>query len=56
MDEHDKLLTMVKKRKRIRWFGHISKVLCLSKDDSTGYSGKKKMKRYTEEAVEDNIN
>ena len=46
--EYDELLTLVKKRK-LRWFGHISRSSGL--DNPTGHSERKKKKRQTEEEV-----
>ena len=45
------LLTLVKKRK-LRWFGHVSSaVFWFSKDNPTGHSERKKKKRQIEEEV-----
>ena len=48
--EYDELLTLVKKRK-LRWFGHVSMSFSLSKDNPTGQSERTKKKRQTEEEV-----
>ena len=48
--EYDELLTLVKKRK-LRWFGHVSRSSRFSKDNPTGHSERKKKKRQTEEEV-----
>ena len=48
--KYDELLTLVKKRK-LRWFGHVSRVFWFSKDNLTGHSERKKKKRQTEEEV-----
>ena len=45
--EYDELLTLVKKRK-LRWFGHVSRSSGLAK---TEHSERKKKKRQTEEEV-----
>ena len=47
--EYDELLTLVKKRK-LRWFGHVSRSSGLAKNP-TGHSERKKKKRQTEEEV-----
>ena len=49
--EYDELLTLVKKRK-LRWFGHVSRSSGLAKTIlPTGHSERKKKKRQTEEEV-----
>ena len=49
--EYDELLTLVKKRK-LRWFGHVSRSSGLAKTIYlTGHSERKKKKRQTEEEV-----
>ena len=47
--EYDELLTLIKKRK-LRWFGHVSGFL-VSKDNPTGHSERNKKKRQTEEEM-----
>ena len=47
--EYDELLTLVKKRK-LRWFGHVSRSSGLAKIP-TGHSERKKNKRQIEEEV-----
>ena len=47
--EYDELLTLVKKRK-LRWFGHVSRSSGLA-DNLTGHSERKKKKGQTEEEV-----
>ena len=47
--EYDERLILVKKRKQ-RWFGHVSRSSGLA-DNPTGHSERKKKKRQTEEAV-----
>ena len=42
--EYDELLTQLKKRK-LRWFGHVSRSSWFSKDNHTGHIEKKKKKR-----------
>ena len=50
IEEYDELLTLVKKRK-LRWFGHVSRSSGLAKIiHPTGHSERKK-KRQTEEEV-----
>ena len=48
--EYDELLTLVKKRK-LRWFGNVSRSSGLAKTILTGHSESKKKKRQTEEEV-----
>ena len=48
--EYDELLILVKKRKR-RWFGHVSRSLCLAKTILQGTVKEKKKKRQTEAEV-----
>ena len=49
--EYDDFLTLVKKRK-LRWFGHVSMSSGLAdKDSPTGHSERTKKKRQTEEEV-----
>ena len=48
--EYDELLTLVKKRK-LRWFGHVSRSSGLAKNNPTGHSERKQKKRQTEEEV-----
>ena len=48
--EYDELLTLVKKRK-LRWFGHVSRYSGLAKTILQGTVKEKKKKRQTEEAV-----
>ena len=50
LGEYDELLTLVKKRK-LRWFGHVSGSSGLAKTIPTGHSERKKKKRQTEEEV-----
>ena len=45
--ENDELLSLVKKRK-LRWFGHVSRSSGFSKDNPTGHSERKQKKRQTE--------
>ena len=52
--EHDKLLTQVKKRK-LRWFGYVSRSSGLGKTILQGTKKRKKKKKQTEEGWEDNI-
>ena len=47
---YDELQTLVKKRK-LRWFGHVSRSSGLAKDNPTGHSERKKKKRQTEEEM-----
>ena len=47
--EYDKLLTLVKKRK-LKWFGHVSRSFGLA-DNPTGHSERKRKMRQTEEEV-----
>ena len=49
--EYDELLTLVKKRKKRRWFGHVSRSSGLAKTILQGHSERKKKKRQTEEEV-----
>ena len=44
--EYDEFLTLVKKWKR-RWFGHVLKVFCFSKDNPTGTVKEKERGRQT---------
>ena len=48
--EYDELLTLVKKRK-LRWFGHVSRSSGLAKTISLGHSEREKKKRQAEEEV-----
>ena len=48
--KYDELLTLVKKRK-LRWFGHVSRSSGFSKDNPTGHSERNKKKRQIEEEV-----
>ena len=53
--EYDELLTLAKKRK-LRWFGHVSRSSGLAKTILTGYSERKKKKRGRQKKKwEDNI-
>ena len=52
--EFDKLLTLVKKQKP-KLFGHISRSLWLSKDDSVGHNKRKEKRDGQKNRLEDNI-
>ena len=47
---HDDLLTMIKKRK-LRWYGHISRSSGMVKDNSAGESERSNKERKTEEEM-----
>ena len=52
--EYDELLTLVKKRK-LRWFGHVSRFSGLAKTVYTGHSERKKKKGRQKKRWEDDI-
>ena len=48
--EYDELLALVKKRK-LRWFGHVSRFFWFSENNPTGHCERKKKKKQAEKEV-----